>query len=230
MGSGFDHLLDQLAQLEVTGIGRLNHPPASKAAIESMPLIKIAATHVSVDSQCAVCMEQFELDSDAREMPCKHIYHSDCILSWLSIRNSCPVCRHELPTELRGSNSGRGSPLSDGGRDDDTMGLTIWRLPGGGFAVGRFTGGRRAAERELPVVYTEMDGGFSNAGVPRRISWESSVRSSREVRGWGSAFRNFFSSLGRFRTSFSGSAGTNSGLSGRIRFNTVLSRFSRRRS
>ncbi|KAI3701140.1 hypothetical protein L2E82_45785 [Cichorium intybus] len=44
------------------------------------------------------------------------------------------------------------------------VGLTIWRLPGGGFAVGRFTGGRRtgSGKRELPVVYTEADGGFSD--------------------------------------------------------------------
>ena len=34
------------------------------------------------------------------------------------------------------------------------MGLrTIWRLPGGGFAVGRFSGPRgRIGERELPVL------------------------------------------------------------------------------
>ncbi|KAI9072717.1 hypothetical protein K1719_045318 [Acacia pycnantha] len=232
MGAGFDHLLDQLTHLEVTGIGRLHQTPASKSAIESMPIVKIVATHVSAESHCAVCKEAFELDSDAREMPCKHIYHSDCILPWLSIRNSCPVCRHELPTEMRGSStsSGRNSPVSDGGRDDHTMGLTIWRLPGGGFAVGRFTGGRRAAERELPVVYTEMDGGFNSVGVPRRISWETSVRRSRESRGLGNAFRNFFSHFGWLRTSFSRSSRTDSNVRGRTRSNTLLSRFSRRRN
>ena len=202
MGSGFDRLLDQLAQLEVNGVGRLEQPPASKAAIESMPIIKIVASHVSTESHCAVCKEPFELDSEAREMPCKHIYHSDCILPWLSMRNSCPVCRHELPTDVRGRNS----PESDGGRDEETVGLTIWRLPGGGFAVGRFTGGIRAAERELPVVYTEVDGGFNNGGVPRRISWETSVRSSRESGGFRRVFRSFFSFLGRFRISTSSSS------------------------
>ncbi|KAJ7961394.1 E3 ubiquitin-protein ligase RING1-like [Quillaja saponaria] len=229
MGSGFDRLLDQLAQLEINGIGRLGHPPASKAAIESMPIIKIVCTHISTESHCAVCKEPFELDSEAREMPCKHIYHSDCILPWLSIRNSCPVCRLELPTEVSRSSSGRNSPLSDGVRDEDNVGLTIWRLPGGGFAVGRFTGGRRAAERELPVVYTEMDGGFNTGGVPRRISWESSVRRSREARGLGGVFRNFFSFFRRIRTSSSRSSGAQSGLTGRSRSSTVFSRTLRRR-
>ncbi|KAJ8754032.1 hypothetical protein K2173_001930 [Erythroxylum novogranatense] len=181
MGSGFNRLLDQLAQLEINGVGRLESPPASKAAVESMPVIKIQSCHVSMDSHCAV----------SREMPCKHIYHSDCILPWLSIRNSCPVCRHELPTDVRGS--GRSSPESD----EESVGLTIWRLPGGGFAVGRFNGGRRAAEREFPVVFTEMDGGFNGSGVPRRIQWAPSGRQSRESGGFRQVFNNFVSFFGR---------------------------------
>ncbi|KAK0585948.1 hypothetical protein LWI29_036772 [Acer saccharum] len=180
MGSGFERILDQLSQLEINGVTRFENPPASKAAIESMPVVKIVASHVSKESHCAVCKEEFELDSEAREMPCKHIYHSDCILPWLSLRNSCPVCRHELPTEVNG---GIGDlHENDRIRDEDAVGLTIWRLPGGGFAVGRFSGGRRAAEREFPVVFTEMDGGFNNAsgGAPRRISWAPSGRRARE--------------------------------------------------
>ncbi|CAL9180322.1 unnamed protein product, partial [Musa hybrid cultivar] len=40
MGSGFDRLLEQLAQIELNGIGQgrgCEHPPASKASVESMP-------------------------------------------------------------------------------------------------------------------------------------------------------------------------------------------------
>ncbi|KAL7601926.1 E3 ubiquitin-protein ligase RDUF2 [Lactuca sativa] len=237
MGSGFARLLDQLSQIEMNGLGRAGHPPASKAAIESMPTIEISEAHVSTESHCAVCKEAFVISAEAREMPCKHIYHSDCILPWLTLRNSCPVCRHELPTDSTDSNSSnleRSEPTEE---ESSAVGLTIWRLPGGGFAVGRFSGGRRAGvgggERELPVVYTEMDGGFNNnSGTPRRIMWESRRNSAGGESGIGRAFRNMFSFFGRLRPSSNST--TNSGGASMARSrslsSSVFGRMTRRRS
>lgn len=199
MGSGFDRLLEQLSQIDLNGFMRQEQPPASKSAVESMPIVEIGESQVDSELHCAVCKEEFELGSEAREMPCKHLYHSDCILPWLSLRNSCPVCRHELPTETSSvsdiDNMARASP------DRVDLGLTIWRLPGGGFAVGRFSGGRRAGEHELPAVYTEMDGGFSNSVAPRSIAWSSRRETSRRGSGLGRIFRNLASFMGRFRSS-----------------------------
>nr|XP_043632007.1 probable E3 ubiquitin-protein ligase RHC2A [Erigeron canadensis] len=200
LGSGFDRLLDQLSQIEGNGLGRIDsNPPASKAAIEAMPTIEILENHVLIESYCAVCKEPFELGSEAKEMPCQHLYHSECILPWLALRNSCPVCRHELPTETVDSsnvNRAHNDTNSQSGNEEEAVGLTIWRLPGGGFAVGRFSGGRRGGERELPVVFTEMDGGFNNNGVPRRISWASRGNVARERNGLGRIIRNLFSCFG----------------------------------
>ncbi|KAL8260406.1 hypothetical protein R6Q59_028359 [Mikania micrantha] len=236
MGSGFDRLLDQLSQIETNGLGRSAHPPASKAAIESMPTIEISDLHVITESHCAVCKEAFVLRSEAREMPCKHIYHSDCILPWLSLRNSCPVCRHELPTDSTDSTDPNPNNPERSERTDEesAVGLTIWRLPGGGFAVGRFSGGRRAGagERELPVVYTEMDGGFNgNSGTPRRIMWETRRDNAAET-GFRRVFRSMFSVFRRLRPSSNSNSNSggesiprNRSLSG-----SVFSRMSRRRS
>jgi E3 ubiquitin-protein ligase RNF115/126 len=91
MGSGFERLLDQLAQIEAGG-------PATHAS-DNPPAVTVDASDVGDDPHCAVCKEAFDLGAEAREMPCKHIYHHDCILPWLQLRNSCPVCRHELPTD-----------------------------------------------------------------------------------------------------------------------------------
>ncbi|KAK9279429.1 hypothetical protein L1049_013108 [Liquidambar formosana] len=233
MGSGFDRLLDQLSQIEINGLGRSEHPPASKAAVESMPTIEIVASHILTESHCAVCKDPFELGSEAREMPCKHIYHSDCILPWLSLRNSCPVCRHELPADGENISESGNQAHTVAPSEEETVGLTIWRLPGGGFAVGRFAGGRRAGEREVPAVYTEMDGGFNNSGAPRRISWASSRSRSRESGGLRRIFRNVSSFIGRLRSSSSSSrSGSESGSISRSQSqsNSVLGRYVRRRN
>ncbi|KAJ0541905.1 putative transcription factor C2H2 family [Helianthus annuus] len=195
LGSGFDRFLDQLSQIEANGLGRIDtNPPASKAAIESMPTIEFQEKHIHTDPHCAVCKEAFELGTEAREMPCKHLYHSDCILPWLALRNSCPVCRHELPSDNQGSvqTNENNNSNNQAGNEEEAVGLTIWRLPGGGFAVGRFSGGRRGGEREFPVVFTEMDGGFNSNGAPRRISWASRGNNGARER---SRFRRVLHSL-----------------------------------
>ncbi|KAJ0962491.1 hypothetical protein J5N97_030319 [Dioscorea zingiberensis] len=212
MGSGLERLLDHLSQFGINGFvaGRgCENPPASKAAIESMPTIEIVAGHVGMDCHCAVCKEAFELGDDAREMPCKHIYHQDCILPWLSIRNSCPVCRHEMPTDVSRGDGGidvHGDELNSiAGSEEELVGLTIWRLPGGGFAVGRFAGGRPAGERELPAVYTEMDGGY-NVGA----RFVSSGIHYRERGGVSRAFRSLFSFFRRMRPRLQSSSSSSS--------------------
>ncbi|WRX31879.1 zinc finger protein [Theobroma cacao] len=215
MGLGFDRLLEQLSQIEITGLGQPENPPASKSAIESMPTIQISSTHVCSETHCAVCKEPFELGTEAREMPCKHIYHEDCIIPWLSLRNSCPVCRHEMPSDRIESN------------DDasETVGLSIWRLPGGVFAVGRFRG-----EREVPVVYTEMDGAFgesgSGHGAPRRVSW---VGVRRRESGLRRVVRNVTSFLRGLRSQSRRGSEESGGLT-RSGSTSMLSSFTRSRS
>ncbi|GMN32497.1 hypothetical protein TIFTF001_003707 [Ficus carica] len=46
---------------------------------------------------CAICMEVVVIDSHLTRMPCSHLFHSGCILSWLNTSHTCPICRFELP-------------------------------------------------------------------------------------------------------------------------------------
>ena len=32
-------------------------------------------------------------------MPCEHMFHEVCVVTWLENRNSCPECRYELRTD-----------------------------------------------------------------------------------------------------------------------------------
>ncbi|KAI3922949.1 hypothetical protein MKW98_007080 [Papaver atlanticum] len=97
LGPGLEQLIQQLAENDPNRYGT---PPAAKTAIEKLPTVNITEEILSSDSsQCAVCKDEFELGSVTKQMPCKHIYHPDCILPWLELHNSCPVCRYELPTD-----------------------------------------------------------------------------------------------------------------------------------
>ena len=98
IGPGLEELFEQLSTND-----RRGPPPASRSSIDAMPTIKISNRHLRSDSHCPVCKDKFELGSEARQMPCNHIYHSDCIIPWLSQHNTCPVCRQELPAQGLGS-------------------------------------------------------------------------------------------------------------------------------
>lgn len=96
IGSNLEELIQQLAENDPNRYGT---PPASKSAINGLPDVNITKELLALDnSQCAVCKDMFGLGEEAKQMPCKHIYHSDCILPWLELHNTCPVCRYELPT------------------------------------------------------------------------------------------------------------------------------------
>ena len=42
-------------------------------------------------NECSVCHEQ--LMQDVNILPCSHRFHNECIESWITSHNSCPLCR-----------------------------------------------------------------------------------------------------------------------------------------
>ncbi|KAF8399241.1 hypothetical protein HHK36_015106 [Tetracentron sinense] len=74
--------------------------PASKSAVQNLSSVLLTQEDVKNNNTlCAVCKDEISTEEKATQLPCSHHYHGDCILPWLSIRNTCPVCRYELPTD-----------------------------------------------------------------------------------------------------------------------------------
>nr|XP_017240753.1 PREDICTED: E3 ubiquitin-protein ligase RDUF1-like [Daucus carota subsp. sativus] len=212
MGRGFDRVLEHFIRSDTMTV---TQPPAAKAAGDALPAVKINLGHIISDAHCAVCTEAFEANALARELPCKHLYHSDCILPWLEIRNSCPVCRYELAPDVAEMDE------LEADNDEEPMGLIIWRLPRGGYAIGRFNGGRGLSEGEAPGADDEMDDEDDVDGSSSTSrSWS---RSGMRRGGIRHAFRSVLSFFGRFRSSSS------SRLNMEVGFSEDLSRGNSRR-
>jgi hypothetical protein len=78
-------------------------PPAEKlepvaavlaSRMEEMDLVDGAADK----DECAICLDSID-DTDARNLPCRHVYHRECIKSLRErgVNDLCPECRAPLP-------------------------------------------------------------------------------------------------------------------------------------
>ncbi|XP_076376833.1 E3 ubiquitin-protein ligase Iruka isoform X3 [Megalopta genalis] len=91
--AGFDaivtHMLNQLD-------GTAGPPPLPRKQIDQIPTTTVTQSQVDSKMQCSVCWEDFKLSEPVRQLPCQHLYHAPCILPWLELHGTCPICRQNL--------------------------------------------------------------------------------------------------------------------------------------
>ncbi|KAL9660774.1 hypothetical protein QQ045_025592 [Rhodiola kirilowii] len=92
--AGYEALLQNLAESDQSG--RRGAPAAAKSAVAELPTVVITDSGCEA---CAICKDGVNVGDSIKKLPCGHGYHEDCIVPWLGSRNSCPVCRYELPTD-----------------------------------------------------------------------------------------------------------------------------------
>ncbi|KAK8803087.1 hypothetical protein WA588_002245, partial [Blastocystis sp. NMH] len=72
-------------------------PPTSRDFIRNMRHRHPTKTELESKPVCAVCESDITQDDTIVCLPCKHIFHPDCIIPWIKRHNTCPICRAELP-------------------------------------------------------------------------------------------------------------------------------------
>ncbi|CAN1164747.1 E3 ubiquitin-protein ligase RING1 [Linum perenne] len=94
----YETVFGQFAEMDTVVSGQ---PPAARLVVKRLPSIVLAKEDLETDNNttCAVCKDDMNVGEKAKLLPCTHRYHEECIIPWLNIRNTCPVCRHELPTD-----------------------------------------------------------------------------------------------------------------------------------
>lgn len=48
-------------------------------------------------NSCSICYEKFELGETTIKLNCRHLYHEDCVRTWLQTHSTCPLCREKMP-------------------------------------------------------------------------------------------------------------------------------------
>ncbi|KAK9147245.1 hypothetical protein Scep_006002 [Stephania cephalantha] len=61
---------------------------------EGLPIIIFDEKISTKESQCCVCLGDFELKEQLHQIPsCKHVFHISCIQHWFQTSFTCPLCR-----------------------------------------------------------------------------------------------------------------------------------------
>lgn len=57
------------------------------------------------EPHCSICLSEYEDGETLVGLPCKHIYHEDCLSSWCTNHIRCPLCNLDLESEIGDSSS-----------------------------------------------------------------------------------------------------------------------------
>ncbi|EOA25194.1 hypothetical protein CARUB_v10018505mg [Capsella rubella] len=72
----------------------------SQELIETLPTRKFKFGSIfsrkRAGERCVICQLKYKIGERQMNLPCKHVYHSECISKWLSINKVCPVCNTEV--------------------------------------------------------------------------------------------------------------------------------------
>ncbi|XP_055904313.1 E3 ubiquitin-protein ligase Iruka [Eupeodes corollae] len=159
----------------------LNHmdssgpPPLPKEKIAEIPTVEISETEVEQKLKCSVCWEDFKLQEAVRKLPCLHVYHENCIVPWLDLHGTCPICRKSLQLEPTCSMHNGATASTSGGLPDmampipmlsmptATVSVTLTSQPGSSTPTARITNSRHAPQPPRPTSAPPASSGSAQA-------------------------------------------------------------------
>jgi len=58
----------------------------------------ILKTHykISREEKCHICIDTWEDNQRLTRLNCFHLFHTECISTWLKEKKKCPICNHEV--------------------------------------------------------------------------------------------------------------------------------------
>lgn len=86
----FDFSYEELIELDARNVCRGLSPDELSGLGGFSP----TAEHVGQD--CHICLDSVEEDNTLVQIKCGHLFHQQCIHTWLKLKRTCPICRCEL--------------------------------------------------------------------------------------------------------------------------------------
>jgi len=77
-------------------------PPASKENLNKLKKFDMNEKYCKKENgklelpNCCICLNTINFGEKTILLPCGHMFHCDCILTWLKNSNTCPMCRFEI--------------------------------------------------------------------------------------------------------------------------------------
>ncbi|WCJ44331.1 RING/U-box superfamily protein [Euphorbia peplus] len=79
--------------------GHLGFKAASKLCIDGLKRVRVTVGDDADMKDCMICLEKHLVGDEVIRLPCKHIFHGDCIVKWLEMSHLCPLCRFSMSVE-----------------------------------------------------------------------------------------------------------------------------------
>ena len=78
--------------------------------LASKPDMQCSLSCTMGDTNCSICYEAHVPGNTVLKLPCCHVYHEECIMSWLVKNNTCPLCRYSMPAATQKEKMQRRQP------------------------------------------------------------------------------------------------------------------------
>lgn len=82
---------------------RHQHHPTSKENLNKLKQFNMSEKYCKKEGEgkfelpnCCICIDEIAIGQKTILLPCGHMFHNDCIVTWLKKNNTCPMCRFEI--------------------------------------------------------------------------------------------------------------------------------------
>jgi len=97
---GLSHLLASLMRRGLLPIMLTADRSAPEGTLELQETVPFDPEVLGETTQCPTCLEDFSKESGIKKTVCGHFFHEDCLVPWLRVNRTCPLCRADLAESL----------------------------------------------------------------------------------------------------------------------------------